>query len=82
MDMTTTRITTIMNTPATTASSRSLKIRRAPRAAPIVPEAICDRTWSTWERNPSLGSAEKIFWYPAVSVTISSQTSGTTVTQA
>src|SRR5687768_3875304 len=79
--------TTSMNTPATTASSRSLNMTRCAAStlamlAGKLPLATADSMTRAWARNPSRGSLEKTFCQPAVMVTVTSQASGSSVTQA
>src|SRR2546430_13566905 len=65
-----------MNNSATKVFRRSLKIRRA---ASELDDPASDAAWA---RKPSRGSGENTFCHPAVIVTITSQASGVSVTQA
>ena len=72
-----------MKASVTTASSRSLKISRAPRAASMAPLAdLRGDGWPHGPEKPSRGSAAKTFCHRRSSVTASTQASGSRVTQA
>src|SRR5882762_9185857 len=75
-DVTSKRVTMVMNSSARNVFWRSLKIKRAVWGlADPASDAAC-------ARNPSRGSAENTFCHPAVIVTVTSQTSGAAVTHA
>src|SRR5467141_1456319 len=75
-DVTMSTVTTDMNNSATNVFRRSLNTSRW---APGRVDPVSDAAWA---RKPSFGSAEKTFCQPAVMVTVTSQASGVSVTQA
>src|SRR5215469_17154579 len=72
---------------ASAASRRSLKMMRLISASDLAGARTCSdaSAWlnfSAWLRNPTLVLGLNTFWNPAVTVQTTSQTVGTTVTQA